>query len=206
MKPAPQFRREGAGLWIEAAYAILVQEGHRGLTIERLTTFTGKTRGSFYHHFGSVDIFTTRLLDDWREQNTERIARLAAADSEPSNRRALVHREAVRLDVRIEIAIRRWAGADGKVLGACQGVDRRRMAVLVRDIVALALTKGCTLRPREAEMLAWIEYAAFVGGQMLAPDGRLDALPDIGPLYDRMLDAFLERQEAVPEALGMSLS
>jgi len=194
MKSVPQFKRDGAWLWIEAAYAILVEEGHRGLTIERLTTVTGKTRGSFYHHFGSADGFTARLLDDWREQHTERIARIAATDLEPSNRRALVHREAVRLDARIDIAIRRWAGADDKVLAACQGVDRRRMDVLVRDIVALAEAKGRVLPPVEVEMLARLEYAAFIGGQMLAPDGKLDALPDIGALYDRMLNAFLERR------------
>ncbi len=206
MKAAVHFKREGAGLWIEAAYAILVQEGHKGLTIERLTTVTGKTRGSFYHHFGSVDGFTTRLLDDWREQNTERIARLAATDPEPSSRRALVHREAVRLDARIEIAIRRWAGADGEVLGACQAVDRRRMDMLVRDLVALAVNKGCTLRVGEAELLARLEYAAFVGGQMLAPEGKLAALPDIGSLYDEMLDAFLERQRAASEQPCLSVS
>jgi len=194
MESVPQFKGDGAWLWVEAAYAILVEEGHRGLTIERLTTVTGKTRGSFYHHFGSADGFTARLLDDWREQHTERIARLAATDLEPSNRRALVHREAIRLDARIDIAIRRWAGADEKVLAACQGVDRRRMDVLVRDIVALAEAKGRVLPPVEVEMLARLEYAAFIGGQMLASDGKLDALPDIGALYDRMLDAFLERR------------
>jgi AcrR family transcriptional regulator len=194
MKPAPRFKREGAGLWIEAAYAVLAQEGHASLTIERLTTLTGKTRGSFYHHFGSLDGFITRFLDDWREQNTERIIRLAEADPEPSRRRAVVHREAVRADTRIEIAIRRWAGADGKVLAACHEVDRRRIDVLRRDVVALAEARGSELGADEAERLAWFEYAAFVGGQMLAPEGKLDALPDIGSLYDDMLDAFLGRR------------
>jgi len=202
MKPQPLFTRAGAALWIEAAYTILAEEGHRELTIERLTAVTGKTRGSFYHHFGSVDGFTTRVLDDWREQNTERIARIAVTDPEPSGRRALVHREAVRLDARIEIAIRRWAGADGKVLGVCQGVDRRRMDVLVRDLVALAHSKGRTLLPDEAEKLARLEYAAFIGAQMLAPEGRLDALPDIGPLYEEMLHAYLERPEAASKTLA----
>ena len=194
MKAAPRFKREGAGLWIEGAYAILAEEGHIGLTIERLATFTGKTRGSFYHHFGSLDGFITRFLDDWREQNTERIIRLAETDPEPSNRRAVVHREAVGADARLEIAIRRWAGADGKVLAACHEVDRRRMEVLCRDVVALAEAKGRELLAGEAEMIAWFEYAAFVGLQMLAPEGAIDALPNIRSLYEEMLNAFLERR------------
>ena len=49
-------------------------------------------------------------------------------------------------------------------------------------------------RPREAETLALIEYAAFVGAQLLAPAGKLDALPDIGHLYDEMLVVFLKHR------------
>ncbi|OJG00165.1 hypothetical protein AX760_25555 [Pararhizobium antarcticum] len=133
MKPAPRFKRGGPGLWIEAAYVILAQDGHEALTIEQLTTRTEKTRGSFYHHFGSIDGFVSRLLADWRERNTERIVRLAECDPEPGARRTLIHHEALRLDARIEIAIRNWAGTDRRVLGACSDVDRRRMDVLTRD-------------------------------------------------------------------------
>lgn len=194
MKPAPLFRRGGPDLWIEAAYAILAQEGHSGLTIEQLTTRTGKTRGSFYHHFGNIDGFVSQLLVDWRERNTERIARLAERDPEPGARRTLIHNEALRLDARIEIAIRNWAGTDRRVLSACSEVDRRRMDVLIRDLVALAETNGRELPPGEAEMLARVEYAAFVGAQMLAPEGKLDALPDIGRLYDEMLIVFLKHR------------
>jgi|DewCreStandDraft_4_1066084.scaffolds.fasta_scaffold90665_2 AcrR family transcriptional regulator len=194
MTPAPKFRRGGAELWISTAYAVLAEEGHEGLTIDKLTARTGKTRGSFYHHFGSHDGFVARLLDDWRDQNTERIARMIAADPEPRERRARLHREAVRLNATVETAIRRWAGADHNVAKACWEVDRRRMEVLARDLVALAKSKGVRLSAREAETLALIDYATFVGAQMLAPGGRLEALPDTGRVSEEMLDAFLERR------------
>lgn len=194
MKPAPRFSRDGPDLWIEAAYAILSREGHVGLTIEQLTTRTGKTRGSFYHHFGSMDGFISQLLADWCDRNTERIAHLAEVNPEPHARRALIHGEAMRLDARVEIAIRNWAGTDRRVLDASSDVDRRRMEVLIRDLVALAEKKGRELSLREAEMLALIEYAAFVGAQLLAPEGKLDALPDIGKLYDEILMVFLKHR------------
>ncbi len=192
MKPAPRFRRDGPDLWIEAAYAILAHEGHAGLTINQLTTRTGKTRGSCYHHFGSMDGFVSDLLADWRESNTERIARLAVLDPELGARRTFIHDAAMRLDKWVEIAIRIWAGTDRRVLDASRDVDRRRMEVLTYDLVALAEKYDRELSPREAEMLALIEYAAFVGAQMLAPEGKLDALPDIGRLYDEMLMVFLK--------------
>jgi len=196
MKPAPRFRRDGPDLWIESAYAILSREGHLGLTIEQLTTRTGKTRGSFYHHFGSMDGFVSQLLADWREGNTERLARLAELDPEPSVRRALIHGEAMRLDARVEIAIRNWAGTDHRVRDASSEVDRRRLEVLIRDLVDLAEKSGSNLPPRDAEMLARLEYATFLGAQLLAPDGKLDALTDIGRLYDEMLMVFLKNRLA----------
>jgi len=194
MKPAPLFRRSGPDPWIDAATAILAQDGHSGLTIEQLTKRTGKTRGSFYHHFGSIDGFVTVLLAAWRERNTERVARLAASDPEPGARRTLIHQEALRLDARTELAIRNWAATDRKVLGACREVDRRRMEVLTHDLLALAKANGQALSPEDAEILAWIEYSSFVGAQMLAPEGKLDALPDIGRLYDEMLTVFLKHR------------
>jgi hypothetical protein len=77
------------------------------------------------------------------------------------------------------------------------------MDVLVRDLVALAETKGRPLLPGEAELLARLEYAAFLGEQLLAPEGKLDALPDIGVVYDEMLDAFLERRAAASKKPGV---
>ena len=194
MKPAPRFRRDGPDLWIEAAYAILSREGHLGLTIEQLTTRTGKTRGSFYHHFGSMDGFVAQLLADWRESNTERIARLAELDPEPAARRALIHGEAMRLDARVEIAIRNWAGTNRRVLDASSDVDQRRLEVLIRDVVALSEKNGSNLPPRESEMLARLEYATFVGAQLLAFEGKLDAVTEIGGLYDEMLLVFLKHR------------
>ncbi len=199
MKSAPRFKRDGVGPWIEAGYAILLQDGHRGLTIELLTQATCKTRGSFYHHFGSIDGFITHILNDWREQNTERIARLAEADPEPKDRRALVNGEALRIDPRIETAIRRWAGANNQVLDACKLVDDRRIDVLINDLVALTTASGKKLSLGEARLLAQLEYSAFVGAQILAPEGRLDTLHAIGPLYEKMLDAYLEHRWNSPK-------
>ena len=194
VKLEPRFKRDGVSVWIEAGYAILVQDGHRGLTIERLTKATCKTRGSFYHHFGSIDGFISHILKDWREQNTERIVRLAAPDPDPNHRRAVVNGEALRLDARIETAIRRWAGADDQVLNACKLVDDRRIDVLINDLVAMTKASGKELSLVEARLLAQFEYSAFVGAQILAPEGRLDTLHEIGLIYEKMLYAYLEHR------------
>lgn len=184
-------RQRGPDLWIEAAYLLLAEQGHSAVTIERLTATTAKTRGSFYHHFGSMETFVGRLVADWQERNTERIVRLAHAACEPGTRRHVLHREAVQLDARVETAFRIWAGLDPQVRAACDAVDDRRVSVLTQDLVEFARTLECDLPEREATALAQIEYAAFVGGLLLASKGRSDPPLDLGPKYDDMLIAYL---------------
>ena len=188
-------RQRGPDPWIEAAYVLLAEQGHSAVTIERLTAATAKTRGSFYHHFGSMETFVARLVADWQERNTERIVRLAHATREPGQRRRVLNREAGQLDARVETAFRIWAGLDPQVRAACDAVDDRRVSVLAQDLIEFAGALGCDLPEQEATALAQIEYAAFIGGMLLASKGDGSLLLDLGPKYDDMLTAYLRRRQ-----------
>ena len=195
MTEVEQRRQRGPDPWIEAAYLLLAEHGHSAVTIERLTATTAKTRGSFYHHFGSMETFVAGLIADWQERNTERIVRLAHATREPSQRRRILNREAGQLDARVETAFRIWAGVDPQVRAACDAVDDRRVSVLAQDLVEFARALECELPDREAMALAQIEYAAFVGGMLLASKGKSSLLFDLGPKYDDMLTAYLRNRQ-----------
>lgn len=196
MKETSDRRLRGPDLWLEAANELLAQHGHSAVTIEQLTARTAKTRGSFYHHFGNMEAFVERLMADWREQNTERIVRLAEGTSEPSARRSLVNREAVRLDARLETALRIWAGVNAHVRAACDDVDRRRVSMMARDLADMAQSLGYDLSEPKARVLAQIEYAAFVGAQLLAAEGQDTDLTELGPVYDDMLKTYLTHLRA----------
>lgn len=195
MTEVGQRRQRGPDPWIEAAYFLLAEQGHSAVTIERLTATTTKTRGSFYHHFSSMETFVAALVADWQERNTERIVRLAHVACEPETRRRVLHLEAVQLDARVETAFRIWAGLDPQVRAACDAVDDRRVSVLTQDLVEFARTLDCDLQEREATVLAQLEYAAFVGGLLLASQGRRNLPIDLGPKYDDMLIAYLRYRQ-----------
>jgi AcrR family transcriptional regulator len=188
-------RQRGPDPWIEAAYLLLAEHGHSAVTIERLTAATAKTRGSFYHHFGSMETFVVRLVADWQERNTERIVRLAHATREPGKRRRVLNREAGQLDARVETAFRIWAGLDQQVRATCDAVDDRRVSVLAQDLDEFAKALGCDLPDGEATALAQIEYAAFIGGMLLASKGKSSLLLNLGPKYDDMLTAYLRYRQ-----------
>lgn len=151
--------------WLTTGLRVLADEGDGSLTVDRLCTALGRTRGSFYHHFTSTDGFAEALLEHWREANTESIIRKINALGDPWTRRGELDRLAAGLDSSLERAIRRWAASDARARTALRTVDERRIAYLAAIIQDVA-----SIDEAEAAELARIEYAAFVGLQQLSPD------------------------------------
>lgn len=158
--------RFGRQSWLDLGLAVLAADGAEALTIERLCAKAGRTKGSFYHHFpAGGDAFADALLAHWRQAHTERLIDRIEHLPGPRDRRAELDRLAAGLDGGLERAVRRWAGGDERARAALREVDRRRVAYLARVIRDVLRCDE-----REAEDLARIEYAAFVGLQQVFPE------------------------------------
>lgn len=160
---APALSRED---WLEAGLSILAEHGPGALTVARLCAATGRTKGSFYHHFaGGADAFAEALVEHWRETHTERIIRSIDGLNDPARRRAELDRLATQLHGGVERAMRRWAATDPYACAVLRTVDERRIAYLAR-VIRDATGAG----EQDAAELAQIEYAAFVGFLWLFPE------------------------------------
>ena len=151
--------------WLDHGMAAMAKDGPAGLTLEAMCARTNKTRGSFYHHFASAADFQKKLLVWWEKTCThdliEKIERLGQSGQNLDHLNQL----AAHFDPRIEKAFRRLAASSKGAARTCRSVDNARIAYL---------TKLYQLSPRyspeEAQMLAQIEYAAWVGFLLVAPD------------------------------------
>jgi len=101
--------------WIEAATAVLVDEGIDHVRVDVLAGQLGVTRGSFYWHFRDREDLLRRVLQAWHDQATEQLTRrLESARDDAQAQLADVislpfrGRAATRA-ARIELAIRAWA-------------------------------------------------------------------------------------------------
>lgn len=56
-------------LWIEAGYQMVADNGFKSLSVEVLARAVGKNKSSFYHYFGSIEIFISALLKHHKEQS-----------------------------------------------------------------------------------------------------------------------------------------
>jgi AcrR family transcriptional regulator len=112
--------------WSAAGLAILRDGGVEALTVERLCRNLGRTKGSFYHHFGRFDDFLEALLARWEMEQTDAPIR-AEGDGGPADRLARLE-DAVRMrDRDLGRAIRAWALRDARARVALERVDRRRL-------------------------------------------------------------------------------
>lgn len=142
---------------------VLVDTGAEGLTIDRLRSELGVTKGSFYHHFGGFPGFLEAFL--------EHLEQAAFADVVGDIDEAAPAGEQLRLlnqaiagdDPALEVAVRRWAAALPEAQSLIDRIDGLRLdhlEGLLRDVL--------TDRTR-ARFLARLYYAIYIGGLQLNP-------------------------------------
>ena len=148
--------------WLSLGLQHLAKAGPEGLTIEKLTALAGKTKGSFYHHFEDQPAFIKALLDYWRETHTERIIQSADEAATPEARKRVLSALVASLDLEIESAIRRLAAVTPIARQIVTKVDQRRITYMTE----LNATRR-NLSAEEARAISEVEYASFVGAQLV---------------------------------------
>ena len=156
--------------WVDAGMELLRKEGQQSLTIERLTQQLQVTKGSFYHHFGNLANYQQALLQWWEDAFTHEPIRIAWQEDNPQKRAQRLGRAVRELDHPLEIAVRAWGLRNPEVARVLASVDQQRLECLT----GLHRDQG----HQQPELLAYLEYTAFIGAQLVqpAPDGAARAL------------------------------
>ena len=148
--------------WIDLGLNALSKNGPDALTIEELCASAEKTRGSFYFHFENIETYLTALAEAWHDAYT-----VAISETSPqsTNRLDFLNQLAVRLDLPLESGIRQLAQRQPSVGAIVSGSDQAR----VNWLSGLYGNTG-RYSADEADNLARIEYAAFIGFKLIDPD------------------------------------
>ena len=126
--------RGSPDLWLEAAYAALVDGGVDAVRIVPLARTLNLSRTSFYWFFKDRQQLLDGLLDRWERCTTAPL--VAATEGYAATRtEAMLAVIAIFLsdrsfDTRLELAVRSWAQQDTAVLARLQAADSRRLEAL----------------------------------------------------------------------------
>lgn len=166
--------------WLEGALYVLEHHGHAHLTLARLCTQMGQTKGAFYHHFEHVPGLHSDLIAYWEADQTDGLIEASMSPQFTDPMAVLEH--VVRWPV--EAAVRAWVASHDDAQRACRAVDHRRV---------LTLATSYRSAPRErAQALARMEYAAWLGSHVVQGE------PDMASDHGAMRQAFLAWAAASP--------
>ncbi len=183
MSGSGRFSRQA---WLELGLEQLRTMGPAGLTIDQLCGAASRTRGSFYHHFADHDAFLTSLLEWWKVRNTDEIIHKALQQEKTVDRFETLNSLTAALDHHLEARVRQLAQTHPVAAGVVSDVDEIRIS-----FVADLYKEFHRNTAKTARRFAELEYAVFVGMQMIWPDRPAKELESLGKLYGKMAADFV---------------
>src|ERR1043166_6198132 len=82
----------GAEQWMEAVLDLIATDGLAAVTIPRLATILGVTKGSFYWHLSSLDDLIVRAVERWEAEDVEAIESISAIETPAKRLESLFER------------------------------------------------------------------------------------------------------------------
>jgi AcrR family transcriptional regulator len=121
-------------LWLDAAYAMLVDGGVEAVKVMPLADRLGLSRTSFYWHFADREALLAGLVDRWRAKNTGNLVAQCQAPA-ATIAEAMLNLidcwvEPDLFDSRLEFALRTWALTDRGVEAAMSEADATRLVAI----------------------------------------------------------------------------
>jgi len=152
--------------WINAGLQSLAAGGPDTVRVDLLAKALGVTRGGFYWHFASRQVFLDALLDAWEHRSTDDV--LDRVEKEGGDARDKVRKAGMLTFSKellpIDLAVRDWARRDRAVAKRLRRVDNRR-----RDYLR-ALIGTFSDNPDDVEARAMLAFSLAIGSHFIAAD------------------------------------
>ncbi len=179
-----RFRRED---WLDLGLEQLGRGGPEALKVHDLCAQAERTIGSFYHHFKDINMYITELGQHWHRTHTQDVIETVDALDDPDNQAKRLGAVASQLKTSVDLGVRRLAEQRQDISDLVAQVDAERVRYL-QGIYA----RRFHIPETEAKTLAELEYAAFVGTQVIWRQGA----KDIGLRLSKTLDELIQHRMA----------
>jgi len=172
-------------LWLEAAYALLVEGGVEAVKVMPLAERLGLSRTSFYWFFKDREALLTALAEMWEARTTTPLV-AATVEYAETGTEAMLNVIACFLrpetfDARLEFAMRGWGLKDPAILARIAQADNRRLKAL-SDML-----ERWGHDPQDADVRARTIYLVQIGYISMQVDEtletRLTRIPNYVEIY-----------------------
>lgn len=168
--------------WLNLALAELKDHGYSALKAQPLAKKLSVTRGSFYYHFESLEVFHAAVIAHWSECTSGQIIQAAQETNDPHEALHDLLQKTLRSGQDMERAIRSWSTVQPAVAEAVDKVDQERIKVAETLLVKGGVPKSAAMA--RAKLLYW----AAIGRLMLPfPVDNILSQTEISELATLML-------------------
>ncbi len=144
--------------WISAALVLLNINGSVGLSVVKLAEHLGVTRGSFYHHFKSLNDLIDAMVRRWETETIDRGFKEAFEKAHtPQEEVRLVIDFISRLTDKQDLVFRQWAPHNAHVRAHMERLDQKRLSTMTAMFERLAGER------ERGEAYAKIAFYGYIG-------------------------------------------
>lgn len=165
--------------WLEEGIKILSEFAQDKIKILYLCERLEVTRGSFYHHFNSIENYVEELMKKWVRENTEAFIKAADQQSSPEEQMEKLYQLVEASDLAVEAAIRSWGFYSALVKSYVDKVDQMRIEYLTEIFQNLGYSK------HQSILLSKLEIATLAGIQQMFPRIGNTELREMYDLYNK---------------------
>lgn len=148
-------------IWLSKGLKILEEEGPNSLSIDNLALQTGKTKGSFYHHFKNREKYIEALLNYYEMKTTVEILHAVNEEKEQGARLKKLTALVFQISSRLELVVRAWALHEPVVKDFQDSIDQKRLAHLIEIYLPTCSDFS------QAQAQAFKNYSIYIGIQQL---------------------------------------
>ncbi|HEY7773208.1 MAG TPA: TetR/AcrR family transcriptional regulator [Marinagarivorans sp.] len=148
--------------WLRQSLTLLITHGPDVLKVDPLCRKLGVTKGSFYHHFPSREVFVGELLKHWQQVHTQALIDALDGIDDPYLRSHALSKLVNAQNKEQELAMRGWALRDNEVAQFVSRVDGQRIECIEHILAAM------TGQQDNAGLQARLIYSQWLGSVQLA--------------------------------------
>jgi len=177
--------------WIRRGLEVLSEEGYHAIRIDWLCDRFKITKGSFYHHFDSLEDYERHLLKYWEKETLSGLAKVLEGVESPEGRINRMIQWVFGLSATLELSLRAWALHNEEVKKLLTNMEVKRIGLLVGMYIKIGVPK------KEAREMAELGHATWIGIQACHLEGVVNKEKSIR-LIDTLMRMMVKKIIASP--------
>ncbi|MBC8048490.1 MAG: TetR/AcrR family transcriptional regulator [Fimbriimonadaceae bacterium] len=145
--------------WVQKGFKLLEKEGYHAIKLENICDKFHVTRGSFYHHFGSMNEYVQEILKYWKDHTIAAFQEILKDCKTPVEKRTRMIEFVFGLSAKAELSVRAWALSNKVVRKYVDYMDKERVRITAEIYYELGLQKELSAE------LAVFAHSNYIGIQ-----------------------------------------